>query len=174
MAVSLHDALVPNFRQQIGALITLLDKAQAWAGEKGIAEAEVIGHSLAPDMLPLPFQVKSVAGHSLGAIEGVRAGSYSPDMHPAPTDFAGLKGLLKEADAGLAALDPAELDSFIGRDMVFKLRDMSMPFTAESFLFSFSQPNFYFHAATAYDILRNKGMPLGKRDFLGMPRIRQG
>ncbi|MGL6043088.1 MAG: DUF1993 domain-containing protein [Sandaracinobacteroides sp.] len=172
MPVSLHDALVPNFRQQIGALIALIDKAQGWAAEKGIPEAEVIGHCLAPDMLPLPFQIKSVAGHSMGAIEGVRAGSYSPDLNPAPTDFAGLKGLLADADAGLAALDPAELEGFIGRDMLFQMRDLKMPFTAETFLFSFSQPNFYFHAATAYDILRNKGLPLGKRDFLGMPRIR--
>jgi hypothetical protein len=172
MAISLHDAFVPSCRQVIGASLALLDKAQAWGAENGHSEGDVIGHCLAPDMLAIPFQVKSIAGHSMGAIEGVRAGSYSPDMSPAPTDFAGLKAVLKDADAGLAALDPAELDGYIGRDMLFQLRDMKMPFTAENFLLSFSQPNFYFHAATLYDILRNKGMPLGKRDFLGMPRLK--
>jgi hypothetical protein len=47
-----------------------------------------------------------------------------------------------------------------------------MPFTAEGFLLSFSLPNFYFHATTAYDILRTKGAPLGKRDFLGALRMK--
>jgi len=56
--------------------------------------------------------------------------------------------------------------------MLFQMRDMKMPFTAENFLLSFSQPNFYFHAATLYGILRNKGLSLGKRDFLGMPRLK--
>jgi len=172
MPISLHDALVPSFRQVIGASLGLLDKAEAFCAEKGHAETDVIGHSLAPDMLSVPFQVKSIAGHSMGAIEGVRAGSYSPDLSPAPADFAGLKALLVSADDGLAALDPAELDGFIGRDMLFQMRDMKMPFTAENFLLSFSQPNFYFHAATLYGILRNKGLSLGKRDFLGMPRLK--
>jgi len=172
MPISLYDALVPNFRQTIGASLALLDKAESWCTDSGHATDAVIGHSLAPDMLSMPFQVKSIAGHSMGAIEGVRAGSYSPDMVPAPTDFAGLKALLKQADDGLAALDPAELESFIGKDMIFQLRDMKLPFTAENFLLSFSQPNFYFHATTLYGILRNKGLPLGKRDFLGGLRMK--
>jgi uncharacterized protein len=172
MPISLHDALVPSFRQIIGSSLGLLAKAEAHCAETGCAHGDVIGHSLAPDMMGIPFQVKSIAGHSMGAIEGVRAGTYSPDMVPAPTDFAGLKAILAKADAGLAALDPAELDSFVGRDMLFQLRDMKMPFTAENFLLSFAQPNFYFHATTLYGILRNKGLPLGKRDFLGMPRLK--
>ncbi len=171
MPLSLYDALVPNFRQTLGASLALLDKAEGWCTEAGHAPGDVIEHRLAPDMLSIPFQVKSVAGHSLGAIEGVRAGSYSPDMVPAPTDFAGLKALLKTADEGLAALDPAEVEGFIGKDMIFQLRDMKLPFTAENFLLSFSQPNFYFHATTLYGILRNKGLPLGKRDFLGNLRM---
>lgn len=172
MPISLHDALVPSFRQIIGSSLGLLNKAEAFCAEQGHAAESVIGHSLAPDMFGIPFQVQSIAGHSMGAIEGVRAGVYSPKLTPAPTDFASLKAMLVEADAGLAALDPGELDSFIGRDMLFQMRDMKMPFTAEDFLLSFSQPNFYFHASTLYGILRNKGLPLGKRDFLGMPRLK--
>jgi hypothetical protein len=55
--------------------------------------------------------------------------------------------------------------------MEFQMRDFRMPFTAEDFLLSFSQPNFYFHAATAYDILRMKGVAVGKRDFMGKLRL---
>ena len=57
--------------------------------------------------------------------------------------------------------------------MTFHVRDRQVPFTAESFVLSFSLPNFFFHAATAYDILRTKGVPLGKRDFLGQLRIKR-
>ena len=45
-------------------------------------------------------------------------------------------------------------------------------FTAEDYLLSFALPNFYFHAATAYDILRWKGLPIGKRDFIGRLRLK--
>ena len=64
------------------------------------------------------------------------------------------------------------MDALAGRDVIFQMRDRKVPFTAENFLLSFSLPNFYFHATTAYDILRTKGVPLGKRDFLGRMRIK--
>ena len=70
------------------------------------------------------------------------------------------------------AIDAAEVDAFLGRDMRFAFGERQMNFTAENFLLSFSLPNFYFHAATAYDILRSKGLPLGKRDFMGRVRIK--
>src|SRR5436190_604022 len=66
-------------------------------------------------------------------------------------------------------VDANELE---GKDMVFQIRDNKLPFTAEGFLLSFSLPNFYFHATTAYDILRSKGVPIGKRDFLGRMRMK--
>ena len=59
-----------------------------------------------------------------------------------------------------------------GKDVTFQIRDTKIPFTAEGFVQSFSLPNFYFHATTAYDILRSKGVPLGKRDFLGRMRLK--
>jgi hypothetical protein len=72
--------------------------------------------------------------------------------------------------AALSAIEVAEVDSFVGRDMRFAFGNRHLDFTAENFLLSFSQPNFYFHATTAYDILRLKGLPIGKRDFTGKPR----
>ena len=61
----------------------------------------------------------------------------------------------------------------IGRDVIFKVGDRTLSFTAEGFLMSFSLPNFFFHATTAYDILRHKGAPLGKRDFMGKMRLKK-
>jgi hypothetical protein len=94
-------------------------------------------------------------------------------MTPPPETFAALKTRISETLAGLEAIDAAEVDGFIGRDMRFTLGDRHMDFTAESFLLSFSQPNFYFHATTAYDILRWKGLSIGKRDFLGKLRLKR-
>jgi hypothetical protein len=71
----------------------------------------------------------------------------------------------------LQALDPGRVEDFIGQPMAFEFRGNRMDFTAEEFLLSFSQPNFYFHAATAYDIARMKGVAIGKRDFIGRVRI---
>jgi hypothetical protein len=127
---------------------------------------------LAGDMQPFAYQVKSTVVHSLGAIEGVRRGVFSPDTTAPPQTFAALRARIVETLAALEAVEAAEVDSFVGRDMRFAFGDRHIDFTAENFLLSFSQPNFYFHAATTYDILRWKGVPIGKRDFLGVTRKR--
>jgi hypothetical protein len=74
--------------------------------------------------------------------------------------------------AALEALTAAEVDARAGKDVTFEMGDFKIPFTAETFIMSFSLPNFYFHATTAYDLLRMKGAPLGKRDFLGAMRMK--
>jgi hypothetical protein len=71
-------------------------------------------------------------------------------------------------DLSREAVDPLE-----GASLVFEFRDRKLPFTAADFLSSFSLPNFYFHTTTAYDILRSKGVPVGKRDYLGQLRLKK-
>jgi hypothetical protein len=106
------------------------------------------------------------------AIEGVRKGVFTPPPELPPLDYAGLQKVVADARAALERLTAADVDALEGRDVVFQFRDFKMPFTAEGFLLSFSLPNFYFHATTAYDILRSKGVPLGKRDFMGSLRLK--
>ena len=173
MSITLYSAIVPTFCQVLGSVGGLIDKAEAHCKAQSIAPAELIGAQLAPDMFPLAYQIKSTAVHSWGAIEGVRKGVFSPDMVPPPTDFAALRARVQEALTALQALDAAEVEAFIGRDMRFEFRGTRIDFHAENFLLSFSLPNLFFHAATAYDILRWKGVAVGKRDFMGRMRIRQ-
>jgi hypothetical protein len=173
MAFSLYAATVPTYRQILGAVSGLLGKAEVFCTERGIAPHEIIRARLAEDMLPFAYQVKSTAVHSLGAIEGVRRGVFSPDTTPPPENFVALKARIAETLGALEAIDVAEIDAFVGRDMRFAFADRSIDYTAENFLLSFSQPNFYFHAATTYDILRWKGVPLGKRDFMGRTRSKR-
>jgi hypothetical protein len=159
--VGLHAATVPTFRQIIGSVRGLLARAPT----------SLLGAALAPDMFPFPFQVKQVAVHSAGAIAAVKAGVFSPDIAPPPTDIAGLDTLLADADASLAALDPAAVDALAAVPMQFRFRDRVMDFTGADFLLSFSQPNFFFHASMVYALLRSHGVPVGKRDFMGAVRL---
>jgi hypothetical protein len=172
MTFTLYAATIPNNLQLLGAVAALITKAESWCNERGLPPDELIQARLAPDMLPFAYQIKSTATHSLGAIEGVRAGVFTPDRTPPPADFASLKAKIAQTIAALEAIDPAEVDGFLGRDVMFVFGERKMPFVAENFLLSFSQPNFYFHATTAYDILRWKGLPIGKRDFTGRLRLK--
>jgi hypothetical protein len=172
MAFSLYAATVPSYRQILGAVAGLLRTARAYCDEKKTPPAELIQARLASDMFPFSFQVKMTVGHSIGAIEGIRQGVFSPDPSPAPDSFEELGRAVEAALDALARIEPAELDDCVGRDMLFVFRDRRLAFTAEDYLLSFAQPNFYFHATTAYDILRWKGLPLGKRDFIGTLRLK--
>ncbi|MEG3125512.1 DUF1993 domain-containing protein [Sphingomonas sp. GB1N7] len=173
MPFSLYDAVVPSNLQILGAVDALLDKAQAFCVEQGRAEADLIDARLAPDMLPFGYQVKSCAAHSVGGIDGVKAGSFSPDRSAWPTDFAGLHDVLQGAIASLKGLDRESIDALADSDTQFAFGETILPFTGANFLLSFSQPNFYFHATTAYAILRAQGVKLGKQDFMGRPRIKR-
>ena len=172
MALSLYAATIPTYRQILGSVAALLVKAETFCTDKGIAPEDVIHARLANDMQPFAYQVKSTAVHSLGAIEGVRKGVFSPDITPPPDTFAALKTRISETLTALEAIKASEVDSFVGRDMRFAFGERHLDYTAENFLLSFSQPNFYFHATTIYDILRWKGVPIGKRDFLGKTRTK--
>ena len=173
MSFSLYDATIPSNLQILRALDTLLDKAEAFCREGGHEPDAILGAKLADDMLPFGYQVKSCVAHSVGAVEATRAGSFSPDMKPWPDSFAGLHAAVRGAIEALETLDPADVDALVDSDTEFRFGETAMPFTGANFLLSFSQPNFYFHATTAYAILRAKGVKIGKRDFLGMPRMKR-
>ena len=79
--------------------------------------------------------------------------------------------MVKDAFSQLQSMPKEEVEALAGKAMKFKMGDFEIPFTAENFILSFSLPNLYFHATTAYDILRMAGVPMGKRDFLGDMRM---
>ena len=79
--------------------------------------------------------------------------------------------MLVDVKTQLAAVDKDDINGLAGKQVIFKFGGNDIPFTAENFVQSFALPNLQFHAATAYDILRAQGVPLGKADFLGRMRI---
>ena len=117
------------------------------------------------DMKPFHFQVRSVVHHSLGAIEGLRRGHFAPPTPDPPYSWHGLRDRVADALARISAVTSEELDQLSRRDVLFVAGDRRRLFTAEEFVLSWSVPNLHFHAATTYDMLRLKGVPLGKRDY---------
>jgi uncharacterized protein len=171
MAISLYDVSVLSFQQVLAGVANFLEKGRAHCTANGIDLGEVVEARLAPDMFQFRFQVVCVAPHSLGAMKGVEAGVFgAPEA--GDLDYAGLQGLIAEAQTGLRAYSREAVEAMEGRDVEFRLGPNRLPFVAENFLMSFSLPNLHFHATTAYDILRMKGVPIGKRDYLSQVRIK--
>lgn len=172
MPITLYDISVASSLQMLGAVSHFLDKGAAWCTENSVDPADVVATRLKEDMLAFDFQIISVVHHSLNSIKGVMAGEFNPPGGFGEYDYAGLQKLVNDAETELAAMDAAEVNSYEGKSVVFRIGGNEIPFTAENFVMSFSHPNLYFHAATAYDVLRMKGVSLGKRDFLGKMRIK--
>lgn len=172
MATSLYELSVTNYLQTLGGMEGFLGRGFAHVQENKIDPNEIVEASLHPDMLPFRFQVLATAHHSIGAMRGMKAGLFAPPASLPTLDYAGLQKAVTEAREALQQIAPADVNALEGEDVTFQIRDTKIPFTAEGFVQSFSLPNFYFHATTAYDILRSKGVPLGKRDFLGRLRLK--
>lgn len=167
MTLSLYDASVPVFIATLTDMRAWLDKA---AAEK--PEAELLEARLAPDMRPLPAQYQmssDSAKNALGRLRGIDA----PSMPDTEASFAQLK---ERCDKTIAFLRECDAASLAGADeRTVELRfpgGTGYRFTGAQYLTGFALPNFFFHATTAYAILRNAGVSLGKPDFLqhlGMP-----
>ena len=172
MAISLFDAAVLSFRQTVGAVGGVLAKGRAHFEAEGVNPDSFIETRLIADMLPFRYQIYSVVNHSVGALEACKGGVFTPGASLGPDSWAGLEALIAEANTALAAFTPDEVNALEGKDVMFAFGKTQMPFTAEGFLLSFSMPNLHFHATTTYALLRGKGMKLGKRDYMGVPRIK--
>lgn len=175
MTLSLHAATVSSFLQHLRALEGIVAKAEAFCAAGNASEAELLDKRLIADMAPLTSQLKWARTHSLGAIEGTKAGKFAPDMSDPPASLAAHRANLTAAIAELEAIVPAEFEALAGGDVVFSIPapiNVNMTFTVPNFLFSFAMPNFFFHVTTAYDLLRAAGVDIGKRDFLGALRLK--
>jgi hypothetical protein len=171
MTTSLYDLTVASYLQIARAVDGVLARGEAHCAEQGMDVATLTDARLAPDMADLRFQIACVAHHSIGAVRAFESGEFGPPSGHESLDYAGLRKLVTDAVADLEALDRDAVDALAGGTVTFRLGEMEIPFTTENFALSFSLPNFYFHATTAYDLLRSKGVKLGKRDFLGSMRV---
>ncbi len=166
MTVSLYQASVPVFTQILTAMSACLGKGEAHAEAKKIDPSVLVQARLAPDMFPLVRQVQIATDMVKGACARL-AGAEVPSWPDNEASFADIQARIKKAIAFAAGFKPEKFAGAEDRDITLTIDGEKMTFKGGQYLFHFVHPNFYFHATTAYAILRHNGVDLGKRDFLG-------
>ena len=166
MTASFYDLTVGTYTQIVEASVGVLQKGADYCADKGIALDEVVESRLIDDMANFHFQVVCITHHSLEALKAMQSGEFRPPNYEA-MDYAALQALTAGTLESLKGMSAEDVNGLADGNLLFKIGGNELPFTNVNFALSFSLPNFYFHATTAYDILRAKGVPLGKMDFLG-------
>jgi hypothetical protein len=167
MSFSMSKSSLPVFGIVLDALAGVLDKAQAFAATKKIDDAVLLNWRLAPDMFALVRQVQIVTDqckNGAARLADVTPPRYEDDE----TTFAELKARLAKTAAYIKTLDPKAIDGSTDREITFPLGPTAKGhMNGADYLNHFVLPNLYFHATTAYAILRGCGVEIGKQDFLG-------
>jgi hypothetical protein len=170
VTISLHEASVGVFAPYLGNLSRLLDHASAYAKVRGIDAAVLLDMRLYPNMYSLRQQVGEANRHtvlSCALLAGQEPYTF-PSVEP---DLAELTSRIAATIDFIRGLPRAAIDEAGDREVVFTFKNgNTRNFTGRSLLLTFSVPQFFFHIATAYDILRHAGVDLAKKDFLGPPR----
>jgi hypothetical protein len=162
----MHSVLVSSAIRTLGNISAILDKAAAYAEAKKIEPAVLIGSRLYPDMFPLSRQIQIATDIVKGGAARL-AGQESPSWPDEEKTFDELKARLAKTIDYLKSFKPEQIDGSEDRAIVLKTRAGEVNFTGQDYLLAFVLPNLYFHAATAYNILRHNGLDIGKQDFLG-------
>ena len=162
----MHDHILPPLKQALGALSSILDKAEAHCSANSIDPAALLQFRLFPDMLNFTKQVQLTCDFATRMPPRL-CGDDLPSFPDTETTFAELKARI---NAAVAFLDTYAKDRFEGcesREIVLKLRAGEMKMTGQQFATRYALPQVYFHMTTAYNILRHNGVVLGKRDYMG-------
>jgi hypothetical protein len=169
MSFGMWDASVPVFVNSLTNMRGWLGKA---AQEK--AEAMLMEARLAPDMRPLPAQYQMASDSAKNALARL-TGTEPPSMPDTETTFAELGDRCDRTIDYVRGFDASSLQGSEDREVVIKFPNgMGYRFSGDKYLAGFALPNFFFHVTTAYAILRNAGVSLGKPDFLqhlGAPNL---
>lgn len=174
MSVPLYDVVAETFLQFLPGVDLCLEKGREHYASEGKDPNELVEERLYPDMLPLHFQIVTLVHMSAGAITAAREGRFgAPDLTLA-FDYDGLQGHARDALAQIQAVDADELNGLAEGKVIFQAGNTTLPFRTREFFLSFAIPHFYFHTTTAYGLLRKNGVPLGKADYLGAPRLLEG
>jgi hypothetical protein len=167
MPISMYQASVPIFVQLLGGLTNIFDKAEAHCAAHKLDESVLLQMRIFPDMFHMALQAKTTLFHSGGAAARLAGLDVLDYFDAGESSFAVLKKQTGDALELIQGIKPEQIDGSENRQIEVKLRTYALNFTGQDFLFHFTIPQLFFHAATAYDILRGAGLELGKRDFMG-------
>ncbi|HKU71582.1 MAG TPA: DUF1993 domain-containing protein [Burkholderiales bacterium] len=163
---SMSQITLPVFVKHLNALAGCMKKAQALYAEKKYDEATLMSYRFYPDMFTFARQVQQATEHArncTAALAGVEAPKYEMNEK----SLADLIARCEKSVAWLNSVKADQLDGTEGKSVTVKAGDRELTFTGLDLVLKRSMPNFYFHATTAYDIMRHNGVELGKRDFMG-------
>ena len=166
MSISLYAVSVPVLAKTLVNLKAVLEKAKAHALEHKIEESSFINARLFPDMFPLSRQVQIATDIARGCVARLAA-VEPPAFEDKEQSFDDLMARIDRTVDYMRGLDERSFDGAETREITRPVGGQPHTFTGANYLLQFGMPNVYFHTATAYDILRHNGVPLGKRDFLG-------
>jgi hypothetical protein len=167
MSPSIHSASVPVFKQLLGGLATILDKAQAHTEAKHLDPSALTEARLFPDMFPLRRQVQIACDFARG-VSARLAGVELPKFEDNEQTLQELHGLIERSIAFIDSLDPAHFDTAAQRQIVTRPgTPKERHFSGHDYLYSYGLPQFFFHITTSYALLRHNGLEIGKRDYMG-------
>lgn len=167
MAFTMSQASLPAFEIGLNALSAVLDKGAAHMTAKKADPSVLLGWRLAPDMFALTRQVLVACDQAKNGMARL-AGVEPPKFEDNETMLDELKARIAKTVAFIKTLDTAAIDASSEREITFPLGGNTKgQMRGADYLTHFVLPNFYFHLTTAYAIVRNCGVEVGKRDFLG-------
>ncbi len=167
MTLSMYQASVPLFVRQLHGLTTILDKAEAHCSSHNIDESVLLQMRHFPDMIHVALQAKTTLFHSGEAAARLPGLDVLDYFGADESSFAVLKKQTVEALELIQGIKPEQIDGSENRQIEVKLISYSLNFIGQDFLLQFTLPQLFFHAATAYGILRRAGLELDKPDFMG-------
>jgi uncharacterized protein len=166
MSISMYEASVPVFARYLGNLKAILHKAAAHADAQKIDPAALINSRLFPDMLPFSRQVQLVSDMAKSGSSRL-AGLEPPKFEDTESTFAQLQERLDKTLTHLKTFQAPHFDGSEERAITVNTARGPITQQGKAYLTQFLLPNFFFHVATAHDILRHNGVELGKADYLG-------
>jgi hypothetical protein len=166
MALSMYGSSVPALKKTLGSLSAILAKAADHAASRKIDPVVFTSARLFPDMFPLAKQIQIATDQAKGCVARL-AGVDNPKFDDTETSFDELQARIAKTIAFLDSFTPQQIDGSEESDIVLQLHETTLEFKGQAYLLAWVLPNFYFHATTAYNILRHNGVELGKKDFLG-------
>jgi hypothetical protein len=166
MTISMYQTSAPRFINMLKNLSAILAKAEAHADAKKIAHTVFTHDRLFPNMFTLARQVQIASDTAKGAMARL-AGADIPKYEDTEQTFGELQARIARTIAYIETFKPAQIDGTEDKAIVIKAGGNEMKFKGMPYLLDFAYPNFYFHVTTAYDILRHRGVDIGKWDFLG-------
>jgi uncharacterized protein len=165
MSQSMYTNSVPVFIHALKNLSAILDKGAAFAASRNIDPSVLVNSRLAPDMFPLSRQIQIVSDTVKGA--GARLASVeNPRYEDNEATFEELQARITKTITFLETLTRAQIDGTEEKQIKLQAGPTEYEFKGLQYLNHWVFPNLYFHAVTAYNILRHNGVELGKRDFL--------